>query len=219
LERSLGAAIEVALGPCTTAVRGVAHTQPARHALTAARALRAADTLFSPPLFFTEGVCEMPATKKATRSAARKPAKKGAREATKRPAARRLSAAHKRALAEGRTMSATVDRYLAALNTPKRRGRKVSRAALQQRLTDARSRAKSATGVDKVLAAQQVRDLDARIASLDMAGGDDLKSLEAAFVKIAKRFGQNRGIGYGAWRDAGVPAVVLKKAGVARTRG
>ena len=44
-----------------------------------------------------------------------------------------------------------------------------------------------------------------------------MKSLEAAFVKIARKFGQNRGITYGAWRDAGVPAVVLKKAGVART--
>jgi hypothetical protein len=158
----------------------------------------------------------MPPTKKAARKAVRKPAKKAARKA---PASRRLSAAHKRALAEGRTMSATVDRYLSAVNTPKRRGRKVSKAALQQRLTDARVTAKSATGVDKVLAAQEVRDLQARIAALDSSSGGDIKSLEAAFVKIAKRFGENRGIGYGAWRDAGVPAVVLKRAGVARTRG
>src|SRR4051812_28240316 len=100
----------------------------------------------------------MPATKKA----ARKPAKKTARKATKRPAARKLSAAHKRALAEGRTMSATVDRYLSAVNTPKRRGRKVSKSALQQRLVEARAKANSATGVDKVLAAQQVRDVQLR---------------------------------------------------------
>jgi hypothetical protein len=157
----------------------------------------------------------MPGTKKA----ARKPAKKTARKATKRPAARKLSAAHKRALAEGRTMSATVDRYLSAVNTPKRRGRKVSKSALQQRLVDARTKAKSATGVDKVLAAQEVRDLHARIANLDTGSGGDMKILEAAFIRIAKRFGGNRGIGYGAWRDAGVPAVVLRKAGVARTRG
>jgi hypothetical protein len=116
-------------------------------------------------------------------------------------------------------MSATVDRYLSAVNTPKRRGRKVSKSALQSRLTDARTRARSATGVDKVLAAQEVRDLQSRIAALDASSGGDIKSLETAFVKIAKRFGENRGIGYGAWRDAGVPAVVLKRAGVARTRG
>src|SRR4029079_15396794 len=132
---------------------------------------------------------------KATKKAAKRPAKKAARKATKRPATRKLSAAHKRALAEGRTMSATVDRYLSAVNTPKRRGRKVSKGALQQRLTDARAKAKSATGVDRVLAAQEVRDLQTRIAALDSASGGDVKSLEAAFVKIAKRFGENRGIG------------------------
>jgi hypothetical protein len=157
----------------------------------------------------------MPATKSVAKKAARKPAKSTA----KRPAARKLSASHKRALAEGRTMSATVDRYLSAVNTPKRRGRKVSKAALVSRLAEARTKAKSASGVEKVLAAQEVRDLQNRIATMDAAGGSDIKSLETAFVKIAKQFGENRGIGYGAWRDAGVPAVVLKKAGVARTRG
>jgi hypothetical protein len=158
----------------------------------------------------------MPPTKKA---AANTGARKSAKQATATPAARRLSAAHKRALADGRTMSATVDRYLSAVNTPKRRGRKVSKAALEQRLARARVTAKSATGVEKVLAAQEVRDLRNRIAGMEAANGSDVKSLEADFVKIAKRFGENRGIGYGAWRDAGVPAAVLKKAGVARTRG
>jgi hypothetical protein len=47
----------------------------------------------------------------------------------------------------------------------------------------------------------------------------DIKSLEVAFVKIAKKFSQNRNVSYGAWRDAGVPAPVLKKAAIARTRG
>jgi hypothetical protein len=161
----------------------------------------------------------MPPAKKAAKKAAPKPQKKAGRKATKSPARRKLSASHKRALAEGRTMSAVVDRYLSAVNTPKRRGRKVSKAALVQRLTDSRAKAKSAGGVDKVLAAQEVRDLEVRIANLDTATRTDIKTLESAFVKIARRFGENRGIGYGAWRDAGVPAVVLKKAGVARTRG
>jgi hypothetical protein len=46
-----------------------------------------------------------------------------------------------------------------------------------------------------------------------------MKSLEADFVKIANQFGEQRRIGYGSWRDAGVPAEVLKRAGIARTRG
>jgi hypothetical protein len=91
--------------------------------------------------------------------------------------------------------------------------------ALTSRLADARVRAKSAAGVDEVLAAQEVRDLQSRIAALDSSSGGGVKSLEAAFVKIAKRFGENRGVGYCAWRDAGVPAVVLKRASIGRTRG
>ena len=159
----------------------------------------------------------MPA-KKATRSANRT-----THQSVKGPAKprvkRTMSAAHKKALAEGRSMSLTVDRYLAVVNTPKRRGRKVSKATLEQRLANARERATTASGVEKVLAAQDIRDLEAKIAQLDTASGADLKTLEAAFVKIAKKFGENRGIGYGAWRDAGVSAQVLRRAGVARTRG
>jgi hypothetical protein len=159
----------------------------------------------------------MPA-KKATRTAART-TRQSVKSPAKPRAQRTMSDSHKKALAEGRSMSLTVDRYLAVVNTPKRRGRKVSRATLESRLTSARERAKTATGVDKVLAAQDIRDLEAKIAQLDTASGADLKTLEAAFVKIAKKFGENRGIGYGAWRDAGVSAQVLRRAGVARTRG
>src|SRR6202049_838999 len=111
----------------------------------------------------------MPATKKATRKAATKATRKAPRRSTKRPAKRTMSAAHKKALAEGRAMSLTVDRYLAVVNTPKRRGRKVSKATLEQRLAAARERSKTATGIDKVLAAQDIRDLEAKIAQLNTA--------------------------------------------------
>ena len=116
-------------------------------------------------------------------------------------------------------MSATVDRYLVAVNTPKRRGRKVTKATLEQRLVEAHMRLKSAKGVEKVLAAQEIRDLEAKTARIESSGAADMKALETDFIRIAKRFGENRGVGYGAWRDAGVPADVLRRAGVARTRG
>ena len=88
----------------------------------------------------------MPAAKKKS---ARKTASK---KAVPRGGARRMSAAHKAALAEGRAMSATVDRYLSAVNTPKQRGRKVSKATLQQRLRDAeapRKRRAASTGCSR----------------------------------------------------------------------
>lgn len=163
----------------------------------------------------------MPPTKTTVRKkTARKAVKKSTtKRAVKRSGARKMTAAHKRALAEGRTISAVVDRYLAAINTPKRRGRKVARATLEQRLVAARSEVRTASGVEKVLAAQAVRDLTAKLAQANTATTIDVKALEVAFVKVAKQFGENRGIHYGAWRDAGVPAVVLKRAGVAQTRG
>lgn len=159
------------------------------------------------------------ATKRAKTTAKRGTVKKAAARASKRATPRKMSASHKQALSEGRAMSSTVDRYLAAINTPKRRGRKVSKDTLAQRLVAARARAKIATGVDRVVAAQEVRDLQAKIAQSATTSAVDLKSLEAAFVKVAKRFSDNRGIRYGAWRDVGVPADVLQRAGVARTRG
>ncbi len=157
--------------------------------------------------------------RKTTKKTVRPTVKKVARTARKRPGPRTMSAAHKKALAEGRTMSATVDRYLVAINTPRKRGRKISRSTLEQRLADARLRVRSASGTDKVLAAQAVRDLQARLIRANGATDIDVKAMETAFVKVAKKFGENRGIGYGAWRDAGVSAEVLRKAGVARTRG
>lgn len=161
----------------------------------------------------------MPPAKKATRKTAKSPAKRARKATSKRSTPRKMSAAHKAALSEGRTMSAAVDRYLSAVNTPKRRGRKVSKAVLQQRLLAARERARAASGVDRVVAAQEVRDLSRRIAATGTASATDVKALESAFVKVAKKFGENRGITYGAWRDAGVPAETLKRAGIARTRG
>jgi len=153
----------------------------------------------------------MPPAKKTTRKTTKKTAKK--------TAMRTMSASHKKALAEGKSMSATVDAYLAALNVPKKRGRKISNTVMQQRLVQAQARAKSATGVDKVLASQEVRDLQGRLAQVSTATTTDVKGLESAFVKVGKTFSEKRGIRWSAWRDAGVPGDVLKKAGIARTRG
>ena len=40
-------------------------------------------------------------------------------------------------------------------------------------------------------------------------------ALELAFVRVAKRFAQCRGISYETWRDVGVPEAVLARAGIA----
>jgi hypothetical protein len=159
----------------------------------------------------------MPPAKRATKTTAKKAAKKAT--PTKRRGPRAMSAAHKSALAEGREQSRIVDRYLRAVTQPKPRGRKVSKAALFERLGNAEKRARAATGVERLTAAQEVRDLRVRIAAVDSGDAVDVAALEKAFVKVAKNFSEKRGISYGAWRDTGVSAEVLAKAGIKRSRG
>ena len=45
----------------------------------------------------------------------------------------------------------------------------------------------------------------------------DLSALEADFVKAARDYGTRKGISYAAWREAGVDAAVLKRAGISRS--
>ena len=46
----------------------------------------------------------------------------------------------------------------------------------------------------------------------------DLTALEKQFVKVAKAYGERKGITYGTWRAAGVSAAVLQKAEIPRSR-
>ena len=45
----------------------------------------------------------------------------------------------------------------------------------------------------------------------------DLSALESDFVKTASKYAQRKGISYAAWRELGVSADVLKKAGISRS--
>src|SRR4051812_22511858 len=118
-----------------------------------------------------------------TRKETMPPAKKtAAKKTAKRRGPRKVTVAHKRAMSQGRTESAIVNRYMTAITQPKQRGRKVSTATLKQRLSGAQARSKSGVGVDRVLAAQEVRDLRARIASSESGSVVDIKPLEREFV-------------------------------------
>ena len=149
----------------------------------------------------------------AVKNAARKATKKTAKKATKRSAQRTLSAAHKRALAEGRTMSATVDRYLSAVNTPKQRGRKVSKATLTQRLAAAPS-APSRRPASRRFSRRRTSATFAGAHGNQRRRRHRHQESRGGVRSHCEEVRRERGIGYGAWRDAGVPAVVLKRAGV-----
>ncbi len=62
---------------------------------------------------------------------------------------------------------------------------------------------------------QERLDLTAELST--RSAPDDLAELEAAFVEVAKPFAEAKGITYPAWREVGVPASVLARAGITRS--
>jgi len=51
----------------------------------------------------------------------------------------------------------------------------------------------------------------------NMGSGVDLSSLEEEFVNVAAGYSSRQGISYAAWREVGVDASVLKRAGISRS--
>jgi hypothetical protein len=127
-----------------------------------------------------------------------------------------MSEAHKKALAVGREQGRIIRNYLDALETTRpRRGRKRTVESVQRQLASVKQQLPDATGLDRVHLIQDRMDLEAELATLSGAGVD-LAALEGDFVKVAAEYGDRKGISYTAWREAGVDAAVLKKAGITR---
>jgi hypothetical protein len=126
-----------------------------------------------------------------------------------------MTAEHKAALAEGRAQSKAVRDYLDALeqNRPKR-GRKRTAESVKKRLAAVESALPEAAGIKRLELIQERIDLTAELGSMDAKV--DLSGLEKAFVKAAKGYAERKGITYAAWRQSGVPADVLKRAGISR---
>jgi BMFP domain-containing protein YqiC len=125
-----------------------------------------------------------------------------------------MSDAHKEALAQGRQEGRAVRHYLSALEAHKpKRGRKRTTETVQKRLAAVEKLLGSADSVNKLDLIQERLDLQKELASKAKV---DLEALEREFVKVAKGYAQRKGISYAAWREFGVDAAVLKKAGIGR---
>jgi hypothetical protein len=126
-----------------------------------------------------------------------------------------MTAAHKRALAEGRELGRVVRRYLDALDQSRpRRGRKRTSQSIKRRLDAIEEQLDSASPLQRLQLVQERLDLTAELDALDAKV--DLSALERDFAKVAKDYSQRKGISYAAWRELGVPPDVLKKAGIGR---
>jgi hypothetical protein len=127
-----------------------------------------------------------------------------------------MSDEHKQALAEGREQGRGVRLYLEALekNRPKR-GRKRTSGSITKRLDTIEQRLVDADPLTRLHLVQERINLENELES--MKAKSDLAELEEGFISSAKSYGQRKGISHGAWRSLGVPADVLRKAGISRS--
>ena len=126
-----------------------------------------------------------------------------------------MSDAHKEALAQGRRESRAIKQYLEAL-AARRPGRPVTPESITRRIERIDARLETETDPLKQVELHQAR-IDAETALAGARATADIDELEAGFVANAGPYSERKGISYAAWREVGVPAAVLKKAGISRS--
>ena len=126
-----------------------------------------------------------------------------------------MSNEHKTALAQGRLEARAIKAYLGAIGTRKR-GRPVTRETLTARIQRLDGQIVTEPNPLKALDFRQAR-LDAQQQLTRLEDAVDLDVLEKEFVAHAAAYSERKGISYAAWRESGVPAAALQKAGVRRT--
>ena len=126
-----------------------------------------------------------------------------------------MSPDHKEALAQGREESRAVKRYLEALeNSRPRRGRRRTPESINKQLVAIEEKLATADALTRLKLLQDRIDLQKELSG---AGEDvDLTELEESFAKVAKAYGERKGISYAVWREVGVDPAVLKRAGISR---
>ena len=126
-----------------------------------------------------------------------------------------MSDEHRAALKQGRQEAAAIKRYLEAVGS-RRPGRPVTADSLMKRIDAVQEQIDAEESpLKRVELVQKRLDLEKQLAKI--ADAPDVEALEAEFVKYAKGYSGRKGISYSAWREGGVPAAVLKKAGISRS--
>ena len=121
---------------------------------------------------------------------------------------------HKQALAEGRRQARIIKRYLEALNS-RQRGRTSDPMKIQAKIKDIEAQIEKEEDPLKRVELHQ-RRLDTEEALGAGQGVAKIADLENEFAEYVKDFSERKGLTYSAWREVGVPAKVLREAGVPR---
>ncbi len=124
---------------------------------------------------------------------------------------------HKAAMAAGRAEGRAIKNYLEALESNKpRRGRRRTPESIATRLEKIDHEMAAADAMKRLSLIQERLDLLAELEQLQ-APKVDMPALEEQFVIAAKGYSDRKGISWTAWREVGVPASVLERAGVSRS--
>lgn len=127
-----------------------------------------------------------------------------------------MSDEHKAALARGRKEARAIKAYLEGLEA-RRPGRPISKESLAKRMDKVNQKLDASDNpLEAVDLIQAKLDIERSLAELDNAV--DLEALEAGFVEHAASYSERKGVSYTAWREFGVPAKVLREAGIKETR-
>lgn len=135
---------------------------------------------------------------------------------TKTP--RAMSDEHKAELDKGRRAGAAVRSYLhyaAQVHEPKRRGRPGKPADVVLAEVEL-ALAEATDPVERLKLIARKREAKDRLLNETTAG--DLAALERGFVDYAAWFSVKHGIVYADWRELGVSADLLKRAGISRAK-
>ena len=126
-----------------------------------------------------------------------------------------MSDEHKQALAEGREQGRGVRLYLEALekNRPKR-GRKRTQDSISKRLETIDVKLPEADPLTRLHLIQERLNLQTEWRASRRK--QTSPSSKQAFIVAARSYGERKGITHAAWRALGVPADVLRKAGIPR---
>lgn len=123
---------------------------------------------------------------------------------------------HKAALAQGRREARAIKAYLKAL-ADKKPGRPVTKESLTKRLGTVERKIEDVDNPLETVDLIQSK-LDIEQALSDLENTEDIETLEAGFVENAAPYSERKGVSYTAWREYGVPARVLRAAGIKETR-
>ena len=127
----------------------------------------------------------------------------------------KMTEEHKQALAVGRAEGRMVRAYLEALESSRpKRGRKRTKDSIGRRLERIDTELESADPLKRLQLTQEQIDLTEELEGMD--SGVNLTDLEDDFVQVAQGYAERKGITYQAFRQIGVPASVLKRAGISR---